>query len=94
MSRPKQASIHIRCDYDLANEFKQIVEQNGYTKSLVLRELMQHYINNSKNQNMLSERDLMSNVIKKSSAIKAAPLKDMTTDELLKLAIRMAEKHI
>ena len=94
MNKPKQASIHIRCDYDLANEFKQVVEQNGYSKSLVIRELMQDYINNAKNQNMLSERDLMSNVIKKSSTIKAEPLKDMTADELLKLAIRMAEKHI
>ena len=81
-------------DNDIANEFKQVVEQNGYSKSLVMRELMQDYINNAKNQNMLSERDLMSNVIKKSSVIKVEPLKDMTADELLKLAIRMAEKHI
>lgn len=94
MSRPKQASIHIRCDYDLANEFKQVVEKNGYTKSLVLRELMQDYINTSKNHSMRSEQDVMRQVLKKDDTIKAAPLKDMTTDELLKLAIRMAEKHI
>ncbi|MBE0406495.1 hypothetical protein ACT3TI_06685 [Psychrobacter sp. AOP22-C1-22] len=94
MSKSKQASIHIRCDYDLANEFKQVVEQNGYSKSLVLRELMQDYINTSKNHSMQSEQDVIRQVLKKDDTIKAAPLKDMTTDELLKLAIRMAEKHI
>lgn len=94
MNKPKQASIHIRCDYELANEFKQVVEQNGYTKSLVMRELMQDYINNAKNQNILSEQDIMSKAIKKGNEVKADPLKDMTADELLKLAIRMAEKHI
>lgn len=94
MSKPKQASIHIRCDYDLANEFKKVVEQNGYTKSLVLRELMQDYINTFKNHSVQSEQDVMTQVIKKGNTIKEKPLKDMTTDELLKLAIRMAEKHI
>tara|TARA_R100001369_G_scaffold43923_1_gene69996 strand:+ start:159 stop:341 length:183 start_codon:yes stop_codon:yes gene_type:complete len=48
MSITKQPSIHIRCDYDLANEFKQVVEQNGYIKSIVIYELMQDYINNFK----------------------------------------------
>ena len=94
MNKLKQASIHIRCDYELANEFKQIVEQNGYSKSLVMRELMQDYINNSKNQNRLSEQNIISKGIKTGNEVKAAPLKDMTADELLKLAIRMAEKHI
>lgn len=94
MSKSKQAFIYIRCDYALANEFKQVVEQNGYTKSLVLRELMQDYINNSKKNSIQSDQDVMRQVLKKGDRIEAAPLKDMTTDELLKLAIRMAEKHI
>ena len=93
MSKPKQASIHIRCDHDLANEFKQIVEQNGYTKSLVMRELMQDYINHSKNPNLPSGQ-VMRQVLKKGHTIEPEPLKNMTSNELLKLAIRMAEKHI
>ncbi|TXD98474.1 hypothetical protein ES754_06080 [Psychrobacter frigidicola] len=94
MSKPKQASIHIRCDNDLANEFKQVVEQNGYTKSLVMRELMQDYINNSKKPNLPSEQNIMSQVLKKDEPGLQEPLKDMTSNDLLKLAIRMAEKHI
>ncbi len=94
MSKPKQASIHIRCDDNLANEFKKAVEKNGYTKSLVMRELMQDYINRSKNSNLPYEQSVMGQVLKKSETNALEPLKDMTSDELLKLAIRMAEKHI
>lgn len=94
MGKPKQASIHIRCDDDLANEFKQVVEQNGYTKSLVMRELMQDYINNSKNSNLPYEQNVMRQVLRKGETSALEPLKDMTSDDLLKLAIRMAEKHI
>ncbi len=94
MNKPKQTSIHIRCDDDLANEFKRVVEQNGYTKSLVMRELMQDYINNAKNPNLPVEQDVMRQVIKKGDPDRVEPLKNMTSDELLKLAIRMAEKHI
>lgn len=94
MNTTKKASIHIRCDHDLAKEFKQVVEQNGYTKSLVLRELMQDYINNSKNKRMQPKLGVMRQVLQKDNTIKTKPLKDMTSDELLKLAIRMAEKHI
>lgn len=95
MSKPKQASIHIRCDKKLANEFKQAVEQNGYTKSLVLRELMQEYIDNPKKLNLASEQeDTMKKVMKEEDIDKLEPLKDITADDLFKLAIRMAEKHI
>ncbi|WP_367109043.1 type II toxin-antitoxin system RelB/DinJ family antitoxin [uncultured Psychrobacter sp.] len=94
MSKPKQASIHIRCDEKLANEFKQVVEQNGYTKSLIIREMMQEYIDNSKKLNLASQQDTMAKVIKTEDIDKLEPLKDITADDLLKLAIRMAEKHI
>ena len=94
MSKPKQISIHIRCDDDLANEFKRVVEQNGYTKSLVMRELMQDYINNAKNSTLPAEQDVMRQIIKRGNTERVEPLKDMTSDELLKLAIRMAEKQI
>ncbi|WP_367104903.1 type II toxin-antitoxin system RelB/DinJ family antitoxin [uncultured Psychrobacter sp.] len=94
MSKPKQASIHIRCDEKLANEFKQVVEQNGYTKSLVIREMMQEYVDNSKKLNLASQQDTMAKVIKTEDIDKLEPLKDITADDLLKLAIRMAEKHI
>ncbi|MGM8871206.1 type II toxin-antitoxin system RelB/DinJ family antitoxin [Psychrobacter sp. 2Y5] len=94
MSKDQQASIHIRCDEKLANEFKQAVEQNGYTKSLVLRELMQEYIDNPKRLNLASEQNTMQQIMKKEEIEKIEPLKDMTSDDLLKLAIRMAQKHI
>lgn len=92
MSRSKPASIHIRCDKKLANEFKQAVEQNGYTKSLVIRELMQQYVDNPKKLNLSSEPDTVTQATKTDE--RGKPLKDMSSDELLKLAIRMAEKHI
>lgn len=78
----------------MANEFKQAVEQNGYTKSLVIRELMQEYIDNPKRLNLASEQNTMQQIMKKEEIEKIEPLKDMTSDDLLKLAIRMAQKHI
>lgn len=92
MSKSKQSSIHIRCDENLANEFKQMVEKNGYTKSLVIRELMQDYIDNSKKLNLATEQGTVKQAIRKDDIDKS--LKDMTSDDLLKLAIRMAQKHI
>ncbi len=92
MRKSKQASIHIRCDQKLANEFKQAVEQNGYTKSLVIRELMQEYIDNSKKLHLATEQHKVEQAIRKNKIDQ--PLKDMASDDLLKLAIRMAQKHI
>ena len=94
MSKYQQASIHIRCDEKLANEFKQAVEKNGYTKSLVIRELMQEYIDNPKKLNMAGEQETMKQLIQEKEIEEIEPLKDMTSDDLLKLAIRMAQKHI
>ena len=44
--KKKSVSIHIRADEDLANEFKRVVEAQGYgsTQSLVMRELMKEYL--------------------------------------------------
>lgn len=92
MSKSKQASIHIRCDQKLANEFKQAVQQNGYTKSLIIREMMQEYIDNSKKRPLTTEQDIMKRAIGKNDI--EQPLKNMESDDLLKLAIRMAKKHI
>ncbi len=92
MNKAKQASIHIRCDQKLADEFKKAVEQNGYTKSLVIRELMQKYINNSKKHNLPTQQATVRPAILKNETDK--PLRKMSSDDLLKLAIRMAEKHI
>ena len=44
MSKDKQATINIRLDKDTAKAFKDIVERDGYTQSLVLRELIKKYI--------------------------------------------------
>ncbi len=40
----KMVSIHIRADEDLAKAFKREVEAQGYTQSLVMRELMKEYL--------------------------------------------------
>lgn len=40
----KTVSIHIRADEDLARAFKREVEAQGFTQSLVMRELMKEYL--------------------------------------------------
>lgn len=49
--KPKNVSIHIRADVELAEEFKRVCEQNGYSQSLVMREFMKEYL--SKNDKQL-----------------------------------------
>ena len=44
MSKSKQATINISLDEDTAKAFKDIVERDGYTQSLVLREFIKKYI--------------------------------------------------
>lgn len=44
MSNKKQATITIRIDDDMAKAFKDIVEREGYTQSLILREFIKGYI--------------------------------------------------
>lgn len=94
MNSLKQASIHIRCDQELADEFKQVVEQHGYTKSMVLRALMQDYINKTKNSILTAEQNQIKVVLKQDAATRMTPLSDKAADDLLQLALRMAEKHI
>ena len=42
--KPKQSTITIRLDDDMAKSFKAIVEREGYTQALVLREFIKKYI--------------------------------------------------
>jgi len=51
--KAKSVSIHIRADENLANEFKRVVEQQGYTQSLVMRELMKEYLSKNKQPDLL-----------------------------------------
>lgn len=44
MSKEKQATINIRLDENTAKAFKDIVERDGYTQSLVIREFIKRYI--------------------------------------------------
>ena len=44
MSKEKQATINIRRDENTAKAFKDIVEREGYTQCLVIREFIKRYI--------------------------------------------------
>ena len=94
MNPIKQTSIHICCEQSLAEEFNQVVEQQGYTKSMVLQELMQEYINKVKNPLLPAEQERIKAVLQQDAATRMTPLTDKAADDLLQLAIRMAEKHI
>lgn len=94
MNPIKQTSIHICCEQSLAEEFNQVVEQQGYTKSMVLQELMQEYINKVKNPLLPVEQEQIKAVLQQDAATRMTPLTDKAADDLLQLAIRMAEKHI
>lgn len=49
----KDVSIHIRAEEALAKEFKRVCEQQGYTQSLVMRELMKKYLASNKQLDLL-----------------------------------------
>ena len=49
----KTVSIHIRADEDLANEFKRVCEQQGYSQSLVARKLIEKYLEDNKQLDLL-----------------------------------------
>lgn len=38
------ALINFKCDRELAEEFKKVAKQQGYSQSLVLRELIKEYL--------------------------------------------------
>ena len=42
--KAKQATLTIRLDDDMAKTFKGIVEREGYTQALVIREIIKRYI--------------------------------------------------
>lgn len=49
--------INFKCDTELADEFKRLVKEQGYSQSLVLRELMKDYISkNDKLELPITER--------------------------------------
>lgn len=46
--KAKNVSIHIRAPEDLANEFKRVCDQQGYSQSLVIRKLIENYLEKNK----------------------------------------------
>lgn len=36
--------VNFKCDRELAEQFKKVAKQQGYSQSLVLRELMKEYL--------------------------------------------------
>lgn len=51
--KKKNVSIHIRADEDLANEFKRVCESQGYSQSLVARKLIEKYLKDNKQLDLL-----------------------------------------
>lgn len=42
--KTKTVSIHIRADENLANQFKRCCDEQGFSQSLVMRQLMKQYV--------------------------------------------------
>ena len=53
--KKKNVSIHIRADEDLANEFKRVCENQGYSQSLVARKLIEKYLKDNKQLDLLKQ---------------------------------------
>lgn len=53
-SKPKQSTITIRIDEDTAKSFKAIVERDGYTQALVIREFIKKYIKKNGQGNLFN----------------------------------------
>lgn len=51
--KAKNVSIHIRAPEDLAKEFKRVCEQQGYSQSLVARKLIEKYLEDNKQLDLL-----------------------------------------
>lgn len=51
--KKKNVSIHIRAPEDLAKEFKRVCEQHGYSQSLVARKLIEKYLEDNKQLDLL-----------------------------------------
>lgn len=54
-NKAKTVSVHIRADEDLVNDFKRLCEQQGYSQSLIMRELMKDYLLKNKQPDLLNE---------------------------------------
>lgn len=53
VKKPKNISIHIRAEESLAKEFKRVCEAQGYSQSLIMRELMKDYLSKNKQPDLL-----------------------------------------
>lgn len=51
--KAKTVSIHIRVDEDLAHEFKRICDEQDFTQSLIIRQLMKEYLAKNKQISLL-----------------------------------------
>lgn len=51
--KAKNVSIHIRAPEDLANEFKRVCEQQGYSQSLIVRKLIEKYLEKNEQLDLL-----------------------------------------
>lgn len=87
----KEKTVTVRVWESLADEFKQVVKEQGYTQSLVIRELMQDYILKTKNPELSPEQDVMRHILKKGEKSGLEFLADMTVDEMLCFAEKMAK---
>lgn len=86
----KEKTVTVRVWESLADEFKQVVKEQGYTQSLVIRELMQDYINKAKQPNLPPEQDVMRFILKKGEKSGLEFLQDMSADEMMALAEKLA----
>ena len=89
-----QISLHICCDQALADEFKRVVDQKGYSKDEVMQERMRDYIYQARHSLGETDREKIQTILQQDAATRMSPLSDKAADDLLQLAIRMAEKHI
>lgn len=87
----KEKAVTVRVLESLADEFKQVVKEQGYTQSLVIRELMQDYINKTKQPNLPPEQDVMRFILKKGEKSGLEFLQDMSADDMLAFAERLAD---
>ena len=52
MSDTKKAALTVRLDSDLIAEFKRVCDENDYSQSFVIRELIKDYISKNKQRDL------------------------------------------
>ena len=87
----KEKAVTVRVCESLADEFKKVVKEQGYTQSLVIRELMEDYIRKTKDPELPEDQDVMRFVLRKGEKSGLEFLADMTVDEMLSLAGAMSK---